>query len=248
MGLLSDGRSQQLLPLGKGPGSLLSARSTHNSPSSKIFSSCRRFVLDATAIDLPGINYEYLSKQWPGLGAYHHSHHRRGRHRAASLVPAQTPPAVRQRRSLILVHRLLRPLSDHAAISYWLELLPSVIGAQPTTVLLIATHPEVPGVLATAQLGLMPKETHSYKGEIRKLLVHPTYRRHGFGKLMMAELERLAREDLALDLLVLDTAKETPAREFYVRTGWTEWGVCPDYAKSADGKKHACCFFVKRLE
>jgi GNAT superfamily N-acetyltransferase len=141
----------------------------------------------------------------------------------------------------------LAPLSDHTAANYWLELLSSVIGPGATTTLLIATAPGSDKVVATVQLARMPKETHTFKGEIRKLMVHPDYRRHGLGKWMMDEVEKVAREEFALELLLLDTSKETPARQFYLRTGWTEWGICPGYAKSSNGVKHDCCFFVKSL-
>lgn len=141
----------------------------------------------------------------------------------------------------------LAPLSDHTATSYWLDLLSSVIGPGATTTLLIATAPGSDEIVATVQLARMPKETHAFKGEVRKLMVHPEYRRHGLGRRMMDEVERVAREEFALELLLLDTSKETPARQFYLRTGWTEWGICPDYAKSASGVKHDCCFFVKSL-
>ncbi|RFU76253.1 acetyltransferase gnat family domain-containing [Trichoderma arundinaceum] len=141
----------------------------------------------------------------------------------------------------------LAPLSDHTAATYWLELLSTVLGPGATTTLLIATAPGSDKVIATVQLARMPKETHAFKGEIRKLMVHPEYRRHGLGRRMMDEVERVAREKFALELLLLDTSKETPARDFYLRTGWTEWGICPGYAKSSSGVKHDCCFFVKSL-
>ena len=142
----------------------------------------------------------------------------------------------------------LAPLSDHSALEYWLSLLPSTFGSKPSTTLMVATYTTEPDVVvATTQVGRMVKETHQYKGEIRKLLVHPSCRRAGVGKRMMDEAERVAKVDLGLDMLVLDTATETPARDFYARTGWTEWGVCPDYAKFADGRKADCSFFCKML-
>ncbi|KAL7921874.1 acyl-CoA N-acyltransferase [Trichoderma austrokoningii] len=141
----------------------------------------------------------------------------------------------------------LAPLADHRADSYWLELMSTVTGPNATTTLLIATQPHSDEVVATVQLARMPKESHTFKGEVRKLMVHPDYRRHGLGKWMMKEVERIAREEFALEMLLLDTSKETPAREFYLKTGWTEWGICPKYAKSSSGKKHDCCFFVKDL-
>ncbi|PTB67730.1 acyl-CoA N-acyltransferase [Trichoderma citrinoviride] len=142
----------------------------------------------------------------------------------------------------------LAPLTDHTATSYWLDLLSSsVIGPGATTTLLVATAPGSDQVIATVQLARMSKETHAFKGEVRKLMVHPDYRRHGLGRRMMDEVERVAKEEFGMEMLLLDTSKETPARQFYLRTGWTEWGICPDYAKSSSGHKHDCCFFCKSL-
>lgn len=93
----------------------------------------------------------------------------------------------------------------------------------------------------------MVKETHSYKGEVRKLLVHPAHRRGGLGRRMMLKAEELSKSMLDLEMLVLDTATRTPARDFYIRLGWKEWGICPEYAKFADGRKADCSFFVKML-
>lgn len=140
------------------------------------------------------------------------------------------------------------PLSDHAAIDYWLSLFPTVFGPSALSTLLVVTDTEDPLlVVATVQIARYGKETHSYKGEIRKLLVHPAYRRGGLGRRLMEVAEKVAAEDLGLEMLVLDTALETPARQLYQRLGWTEWGVCPEYAKFADGRKADCSFFVKKL-
>lgn len=141
----------------------------------------------------------------------------------------------------------LAPLSDDDATDLWQQLSPSVFGANPTTTFLIATEPGSDEVLATVQIARNPKQTHTYKGEIRKLLVHPSHRRSGLGRRMMDAAEQIAREELSLDMLLLDTATATPARAFYLKTGWTEWGICPEYAKAADGKKHDCSFFIKKL-
>lgn len=144
----------------------------------------------------------------------------------------------------------LYPLSDHNAIDCWLHLFPTAIDPSSPTILLVATDPSAgdpSAVVATAQIARMTKETYNYKGEIRRLLVHPAYRRGGVGRRMMEAVERVARDELGLEMLVLDTATETPARGFYVRMGWHEWGVCPAYAKYADGSKADCSFFIKML-
>lgn len=143
----------------------------------------------------------------------------------------------------------LAPLSDHDAIDYWLQLFPTLFGPKPITTLLVASSSDDPSsIIATVQIARIPKETHDYRGEIRKLLVHPAHRRGGIGRRLMEAAERVAREDLGLEMLVLDTATATPARAFYLRTGWREWGICPEYARYADGRKAECSFFVKMLQ
>lgn len=146
----------------------------------------------------------------------------------------------------------LAPLSAEKASQHWRDLFTASIasgshGDSSTSLLLVATLPQTEQVIATVQVIQMAKETHTFRGEVRKLLVHPAHRRGGLGLLMMQAAERAARDEMGLEVLVLDTASETAAREFYKRTGWTEWGVCPSYAKFADGRKADCSFFVKML-
>lgn len=142
----------------------------------------------------------------------------------------------------------LSPLSEEDAVEYWKTLTPSLNGPRPPITLVIATDKDSNNqLIATVQIGLIPKVTHAHRGEIRKLLIDPQYRSKGLGRYMMDDAERIARQDLKLELLVLDTASQTPAREFYLRTNWREWGICPDYAMYADGRKGECSFFVKML-
>ncbi|UNI16048.1 hypothetical protein JDV02_002524 [Purpureocillium takamizusanense] len=141
----------------------------------------------------------------------------------------------------------LAPLSDHNAVKHWLQFFPTIASSKADTVFLIATETASDEVVATVQVVRVVKETHRYKGEVRKLLVHPAHRRGGLGRTMMIKAEELSRSVLDLEMLVLDTATRTPARDFYMRLGWKEWGICPEYAKFADGKKADCSFFVKML-
>ncbi|KAI1121818.1 acyl-CoA N-acyltransferase [Nemania abortiva] len=141
----------------------------------------------------------------------------------------------------------IAPLPDDIAAKHWLDLQSSIAGSRPENTLLIAT---VGGdnVVATVVIARALKQTHAYKGEIRKLLVHPDFRRAGLARAMMKEAERFAIDELGLELLLLDTATGSPARLFYLKEGWTEWGICPDYAMDATGtSKHDCSFFFKRL-
>ncbi|KAJ0106790.1 hypothetical protein J7T55_001314 [Diaporthe amygdali] len=142
----------------------------------------------------------------------------------------------------------IAPLSDAEADQYWRSLGTS-LGI--TNHLFILTGPGDrdggPEVTATVQLLRIPKATHAHRGEVAKLLVLPTHQRSGLGRTMMEHVEGYARDTLGLRVLTLDTETDTPARRFYSRTGWTEWGTCPDYAAYADGRPGSATFFVKSL-
>ncbi|KAH8179113.1 acetyltransferase (GNAT) family protein [Sarocladium implicatum] len=140
----------------------------------------------------------------------------------------------------------LAPLSAKEATEYWTSISGSISGHTAQTALLVALADGI--VLGTGQVARIQKATQSYRGEVRKVLVSSESRGFGLGRKMMAELERVAHEDMDLDILMLDTSTETPARGFYQKLGWTEWGTCPDYSFSADGvQKHSATFFFKRL-
>lgn len=144
----------------------------------------------------------------------------------------------------------LAPLRDTAADAYWTAVFDDLAAAPSAPTLLVvpdANDPSSSSVVATVQIARYAKETHAHKGEIRKLLVHPSHRRGGLGRRLMDAVERIAREDLGIGMLLLDTARDTPARQFYRRLGWTEWGMCPEYARFADGRMSDCSFFYKKL-
>lgn len=152
----------------------------------------------------------------------------------------------------------LAPLSGADADRYWRSLGPS-LGL--TCHLFVMSCPTGHGggdehsegeegaevVAATAQLLIIPKATHAHRGEVAELLVRPSGRRSGLGRAMMAHVESFARDALGLRVLTLDTETDKPARAFYGRIGWAEWGTCPDYAAFADGRLGSAMFSVKSL-
>ena len=154
----------------------------------------------------------------------------------------------------------LAPLSDPEADSYW-QSLSANLQAEPLTFYLFVLlapatsedgSPASPSlsssrVLASVQIFTIAKRTHAHRAEVAKLLVRPGSRRLGLGRRLMAHVEAFARNELGRELLTLDTASRTPAREFYARLGWLEWGTCPEYADYADGKRGDATFFVKFL-
>lgn len=73
-----------------------------------------------------------------------------------------------------------------------------------------------------------PNQPH--RAEVRKLLVHPDFRGRGIARLLMAELERLARS-LNRSLLTLDTRTGDKAEPLYVSMGYKVAGIIPDFCR-----------------
>ncbi|KZL67727.1 acetyltransferase [Colletotrichum tofieldiae] len=142
------------------------------------------------------------------------------------------------------------PLSEAKAMAYWKSLSAQLFGVDPATTLFVVTRASYPGfdAIGTVQLATQPKETHAHKVEVRKLLVAAEERGHGLGRKMMDAAERFALETLGKTMVLLDTSTESPARAFYLKLGYTEWGICPKYSTSAIGELHDVSFFYKDLD
>lgn len=85
-------------------------------------------------------------------------------------------------------------------------------------------------IAGTVQLDYdtMPNQRH--RAEVRKLLVHPTFRRQGTARALMTELERHAHR-LQRSLLTLDTRTGDHAEPLYAALGYRTAGVIPGYAR-----------------
>lgn len=159
----------------------------------------------------------------------------------------------------------LAPLSTADADKYWRTVSSSLASDPPTLYQFIARETsatdtsdksnipngggsEPPRVLAAAQLLPIPKATHLHRSEVAKVLVLQELQGRGLGKAIMAHLERFARDELGLKILTLGTATETPARQFYHRLGWNEFGICPAYAMYAEGTLGDVSFFYKLVQ
>lgn len=117
------------------------------------------------------------------------------------------------------------PFSDNDATAFWLrKVQPGV--ADGTRLLLIA---EADGVIAgTVQLDYDTPANQPHRAEVRKLLVHPQFRRRGIARALMAEVERRAVA-LRRSLLTLDTRSGDSAEPLYASLGYATTGVIPGY-------------------
>jgi ribosomal protein S18 acetylase RimI-like enzyme len=132
----------------------------------------------------------------------------------------------------------LPPLAPAEARAYWR----GVLG--PGVVLLVAEGDE--GIVGTVQLHCALRPNGRHRAEVAKLMVHPTVRRQGVARRLMAAIEDAARA-AERRLLVLDTREGDPANGLYRSLGYTEAGRIPGYALSGDGGADATVIYYKQL-
>lgn len=128
------------------------------------------------------------------------------------------------------------PFTMDDSVAFWRDaVLPAVRAG--TRVLLVARGDSAGGQLVgTVQLDYdtMPNQVH--RAEVRKLMVHPSARRRGVARALMAELELLARQ-LGRSLLTLDTRTGDTAERLYTSLGYQTTGVIPCYARAPEGDR-----------
>ncbi|WP_371744756.1 GNAT family N-acetyltransferase [Nordella sp. HKS 07] len=97
-----------------------------------------------------------------------------------------------------------------------------------TRLLLVATCGE--RIAGAVQLDIDTPANQPHRAEIRKLLVHPDFRRLGIARLLMAGIEDHARA-LGRSLLTLDTRTGDNAEPLYASLGYRTVGVIPGYCR-----------------
>jgi GNAT superfamily N-acetyltransferase len=138
----------------------------------------------------------------------------------------------------------MAPLGRERAVGFWRAVLGDA--ARGARVVLVAEEPGTGRVVGTVQVVLSMPDNQPHRGEIAKLLVHRTARRHGLGAELMAAAESEA-EAAGKTLLVLDTAAGQDAERLYARLGWSRCGVIPDYALLPHGGLCGTAVFFRRL-
>jgi GNAT superfamily N-acetyltransferase len=137
----------------------------------------------------------------------------------------------------------MSPFSRQEALAFFGKVAGSV--ASGDTVLLAA---RLDGrIVGTVQLGLDTPPNQPHRADIKKLLVHRSCRGHGVGAALMAQVEEEAMRR-GRWLLVLDTVPGENGHRLYLRAGWTETGLVPNYALFPDGRLCDTAIMWKRLD
>lgn len=85
-------------------------------------------------------------------------------------------------------------------------------------------------IAGSVQLDYDTPANQPHRAEIRKLLVHPDFRRRGIARELMAEIERHA-VGLKRSLLTLDTRTGDSAEPLYRSLGYLTTGIIPGYCR-----------------
>jgi GNAT superfamily N-acetyltransferase len=101
-------------------------------------------------------------------------------------------------------------------------------------------------LVGTVQILLATPPNQPHRADIAKLLVRRSARSRGIAALLMQHAEQAALA-AGKTLLVLDTVTGDPAERLYLRLGWTEVGVIPNYALYPDGRPCDTTVFYKQL-
>src|SRR5262249_5323315 len=124
------------------------------------------------------------------------------------------------------------PFSREEAAAFWRDKVLPAVEAGSCRVLVARRDGQIAG---TVQLDLAMPPNQPHRGEIKKLLVHPSARQHGVARALMVMMEEQARE-VRRTLLTLDTASAA-AEQLYASLGYVRVGVIPDFSVRPDGSE-----------
>ncbi|MBX3572508.1 MAG: GNAT family N-acetyltransferase [Mesorhizobium sp.] len=117
------------------------------------------------------------------------------------------------------------PYSHDDGVAFWRQkVLPRLDGGN--LLLLVARAGE--RIAGAVQLDYDTPPNQPHRAEVRKLMVHPDFRRRGLARLLMAEVEASARA-LGRSLLTLDTRTGDHAEPLYASIGYRTSGIIPGY-------------------
>jgi len=119
------------------------------------------------------------------------------------------------------------PFTAEDGEAFWREkVLPAVRGGG--LVVLVARQAGV--IAGSVQLDHDTPPNQPHRAEIRKLMVHPAFRRRGIARSLMAELERRAVR-MGRSLITLDTRTGDAAEPLYASLDYKTAGVIPNFCR-----------------
>ena len=121
----------------------------------------------------------------------------------------------------------LQPFSPEQGLVYWLD---AVLPDLRTRRLVLLAAWDGARLAGSVQLFHGTPGNQPHRAEVRKLLVHPDYRRRGVGRSLMHHLERRARA-LGRSLITLDTRTGDAAEPLYASLGYEVSGTIPGYCR-----------------
>ncbi len=102
-------------------------------------------------------------------------------------------------------------------------------------------------LVGAVQLELEATPSARHRAEVTTLLVHVSAGGPGITRLLMAEVEELARSH-GRSLLVLDAREGDAAEQLYLELGYHKAGRIPGYVRGAGGSLEANLVFYRVLE
>jgi ribosomal protein S18 acetylase RimI-like enzyme len=132
------------------------------------------------------------------------------------------------------------PFTLEDARAFWRK----VADQHAAQVLVARLDSRVAGIVIL-DLDTPPNQAH--RAEVKKLLVHPGYRRRGIGRSLMTAVEAAAHR-AGRSLLTLDTRTGDHAEPLYLSMGYTLAGVIPDFARGpASPQLESTSILYKRI-
>ncbi|WMD20392.1 GNAT family N-acetyltransferase [Achromobacter seleniivolatilans] len=116
--------------------------------------------------------------------------------------------------------------SDDAQVFWQAKVLPAVAGGK----LALWVARQDGRIAGSVQLDIDTPPNQPHRAEVRKLLVHPDFRRRGIARLLLREAEAYAQQ-CGRTLITLDTRSGDSAEPLYTSMGYVTVGQIPGFSR-----------------
>lgn len=138
----------------------------------------------------------------------------------------------------------LDSISRDEAREYWFSVAAKAATGERTV---LVARDETGLIVGSAQIAFEARANGRHRAEVQKVLVRTTHRRLGIARMLMEEIEDIARAR-QVRLLFLDTSDgHGGARAFYDAIGYSYVGGIPGYALDPDGTPAKNAIYYKEL-